>query len=130
MGVTDRSERRRRPLSKGGRTYRLPDNPQLPDDVVRVRVVVTYDVEVRSEAELVRAALEGYEAFARDNTGGDSDLPEEHARRKRELADPDDGAVASAEWLLTEGLITLEIPGAEIIGIESQGERYVPDYEL
>lgn len=102
----------------------------MPDEVVHVRLIVDYHVEVRDEAELVRAALADHETYARDNTrpGGDPDWPEENARQRRKLADPDLGVVSSVEWLLGWGSPWPSVPGAEIVSMSARAEEYEPDY--
>ncbi|MPY82590.1 MAG: hypothetical protein GEV00_04565 [Actinophytocola sp.] len=99
----------------------------MADDVVRIQMVVTYDIEVHDEREVVRAALQSHEAAAQSLPPQVAATTESFQRGREQIADTENGPYHALGWFIQAQAGWPEIPGAQILAVRLSGGQHDPE---
>lgn len=100
----------------------------MTDDVVRMRMVVSYDIEVYDEGEVVRAALQSFEAAVPRWPPQVAMATAEAVRLGREeIADAENGLYHALEWFIQRENSWPEIPGAQVLDVRLSSGKHDPE---
>jgi hypothetical protein len=92
-----------------------------------MQVVVTYDIEVHDEQQLIRAAQESYQAAAESAPPAFREVVGRIGEARERMEDPDHGIYRALEWLIRPHAGWPVIPGAQVLAVDMTGGAHSPD---